>query len=99
MTEFIAGLGELFHPKTIFRHFIRPPIAKNLRIDGKRVLITGGNKGIGLGAVLEIAKHNPESITICARSKESLKDRVAIRASVPSVPRIPFVPFRSVLSK
>jgi len=45
-----------------------------VEITGKRVLITGGNKGIGLGAVLAMAKHSPESITICARSKESLKD-------------------------
>lgn len=70
----LGGISECLNPKSIFRHFISPPTAKNLKITGKHVLITGGNKGIGLGAVLEMAKHSPESITICARSKESLKD-------------------------
>lgn len=74
MSHLLGGISETLHPKTIYRHFIGPPTAKNLEISGKRILITGGNKGVGLGTVIEIAKHSPESITICARSKESLKD-------------------------
>lgn len=68
-----ADLIEFVHPKTVFRHFVKPPVAKNLVIKDKRILITGGNKGIGLGAVFEIVKHKPASITICARSEDSLK--------------------------
>ncbi|KAK1985665.1 short chain dehydrogenase [Colletotrichum cereale] len=37
---------------------------------GKVVLVTGGNSGLGLETVRQIAKHNPAHIYLAARSKE-----------------------------
>ncbi|KAK2007325.1 short chain dehydrogenase [Colletotrichum eremochloae] len=39
-------------------------------LTGKVVLVTGGNSGLGLETVRQIAKHNPAHIYLAARSKE-----------------------------
>ncbi|KAK1579326.1 short chain dehydrogenase [Colletotrichum navitas] len=45
---------------------------------GKVILVTGGNSGLGLETVRQIAKHNPAHIYLAARSKE--KGEAAIAA-------------------
>ncbi|GJD03555.1 short-chain dehydrogenase [Colletotrichum higginsianum] len=45
---------------------------------GKVVLVTGGNAGLGLETVRQIAKHNPAHIYLAARSRE--KGEAAIEA-------------------
>ena len=53
--------------------WLRCPKAKNLEVEGKRILITGGSEGIGLAACIEMAKLGAKEITICSRSKVKLQ--------------------------
>ncbi|KAK1711807.1 short chain dehydrogenase [Colletotrichum lupini] len=47
-------------------------------LTGKVVLVTGGNAGLGLETIRQIAKHNPRHIYLAGRSKE--KGEAAIEA-------------------
>ncbi|KAG8422619.1 mdj1 protein precursor [Metarhizium acridum] len=38
-------------------------------LDGKVILITGGNNGLGKQAVCEYVKHNPKQIWLAARMR------------------------------
>lgn len=49
------SLLKFSRPDAFFKH-IFSPFASNLQIDGKNVLVTGGNSGIGEGLVLELGK-------------------------------------------
>jgi retinol dehydrogenase-12 len=39
-------------------------------LTGKTIIITGGNSGLGLESLIQLAKHSPSKIYLCARSKE-----------------------------
>merc|ERR1712071_576623 len=60
-----------FTPWAIYRHTISPAQAKNLDCQGKRVLITGGNGGIGREMVKAVAKKGAAKITILARNTKT----------------------------
>merc|ERR1712178_532247 len=68
--NYASGFIEFVKPSTIiYHHFFRPRKAKNLDLDNKKILITGGNKGIGLETVRYIAEFaNNSTVTVCARS-------------------------------
>lgn len=39
-------------------------------MEGKTIIVTGGNSGLGLESLIQMAKHSPSKIYLCARSKE-----------------------------
>ena len=38
-------------------------------LDGKTIVVTGANSGLGLESLIHMAKHSPAKIYLCARSK------------------------------
>lgn len=53
-------------------------------LQGKVILITGGNVGLGKQAALNLAKHNPEEIWIAARNTDKAANAIAeIQRHVP----------------
>ena len=67
--NYATGFIEFLKPSTIYRHCFRPRKAKNLNLDNKKVLITGGNRGIGLETVKYITEFaDNTTVTVCARS-------------------------------
>ncbi|KAK5659923.1 hypothetical protein OQA88_13387 [Cercophora sp. LCS_1] len=53
-------------------------------LDGKVILVTGGNVGLGKQAVVDFAKHNPREVWIGARSAKKAEDAATeIRQQVP----------------
>ncbi|TVY38782.1 putative oxidoreductase [Lachnellula subtilissima] len=55
-------------------------------LDGKVILITGANSGLGKQAFLELAKHKPALIWMAARSPEKGNEAVAdVKRQVPGV--------------
>ncbi|KAJ3536366.1 hypothetical protein NM208_g6755 [Fusarium decemcellulare] len=56
-------------------------------LNGKVILVTGGNTGLGKQAVLEFARHKPRQIWLAARNVEKAKAAVnEIRQKVPDAP-------------
>ena len=52
------------------------PVTPSFRLDGKRALITGGGRGIGLAAAAALAEYGA-AVTICARNGAELDEAVA----------------------
>lgn len=53
-------------------------------LEGKAILITGANSGLGKQSSLELAKHNPAHIWMAARSSEKGNEAVAhVKSQVP----------------
>jgi NAD(P)-dependent dehydrogenase (short-subunit alcohol dehydrogenase family) len=52
------------------------PVTPSFRLDGKRALITGGGRGIGLAAAAALSEYGA-SVTICARNGAELDEAVA----------------------
>lgn len=60
-----------------FRHSVSFKPGRDIpSLDGKVILVTGGNIGLGRQCVLEYARHNPAEIWLAARS--STKAKVAV---------------------
>jgi len=56
-------------------------------LDGKVVLVTGGNSGLGKQCVLEFARHNPARIWLAARNLDKAKAAAEeIKRKVPGAP-------------
>ncbi|KAK7221391.1 hypothetical protein V2G26_009394 [Clonostachys chloroleuca] len=61
-------------------------------LDGKVILVTGGNSGLGKQSILEFSKHGPKEIWLGARSKAKALEAIEdITAKVPNAPPIKFV--------
>jgi len=75
MSHLCATVKKCFAPSAVYGHWV-PKEAKNIDVAGKRVLVTGGARGMGLQISLELAKAGAASITMCSRSLESLSDAV-----------------------
>jgi len=39
-------------------------------LEGKIIVVTGGNSGLGLESLIQMAKHSPSKVYLCARTKE-----------------------------
>ncbi|KAI8935775.1 hypothetical protein NX059_007295 [Plenodomus lindquistii] len=58
-------------------------------LEGKNILITGGNSGLGKHSILQLAKHNPTEIWLGARSIEKAQEAIDdIKQQLPSAPPI-----------
>ncbi|EEU45267.1 uncharacterized protein NECHADRAFT_41149 [Fusarium vanettenii 77-13-4] len=61
-------------------------------LSGKVILVTGGNTGLGLETVLQLAKHNPAHIYLAARSEEKGNRAIKeVQEKVPNAPPITFL--------
>ncbi|KAK4947884.1 hypothetical protein LTR10_013392 [Elasticomyces elasticus] len=49
---------------------------KDIAIGGKVIIVTGGNSGCGRETVLQLAKHQPRSIYLAARTKEKYQNAI-----------------------
>ncbi len=57
------------------------PTTPSFRLDGRRALVTGAGRGIGLAAAAALAEYGAE-VTLCSRSEAELQEAVAaIRAA------------------
>ncbi|KAJ5699007.1 hypothetical protein N7462_001012 [Penicillium macrosclerotiorum] len=62
-------------------------------IEGKTILVTGGNAGIGKETILRLAKHRPARIYLAARTESKARDAIAsIQAQLPSPADIRHIP-------
>ncbi|KAH7122725.1 hypothetical protein B0J11DRAFT_532158 [Dendryphion nanum] len=70
--------GVQFHP------------GKDIRsLEGKIILVTGGNSGLGKQSIIELAKHSPAEIWLGARSTKKAQEAIDdITRQVPSAPPI-----------
>ncbi|KAH7408049.1 hypothetical protein BKA64DRAFT_437756 [Cadophora sp. MPI-SDFR-AT-0126] len=56
-------------------------------LDGKVILITGGNVGLGKQTILQLSKHNPKRIYLAARTQSKAEAAIKeIQTLVPSAP-------------
>ncbi|PYI05127.1 NAD(P)-binding protein [Aspergillus sclerotiicarbonarius CBS 121057] len=56
-------------------------------LDGKVILVTGGNVGLGKESIFQLARHNPAAIWLAARSRAKGEDaRAEIQREVPNAP-------------
>lgn len=63
---------------------------------GKVIIVTGGNVGLGLASVLDLARHEPKEIWLTARSAD--KASAAIKTIKDQVPNANIKPFEMDLS-
>ncbi|KAJ5167643.1 uncharacterized protein N7482_003237 [Penicillium canariense] len=62
-------------------------------IEGKTVVVTGGNAGIGRETILQLAKHRPTRIYLAARTESKARAAMAfIQAQLPSPADIRYIP-------
>ncbi|KAL4898834.1 hypothetical protein BDW74DRAFT_126533 [Aspergillus multicolor] len=55
-------------------------------LDGKVVLVTGGNAGLGKETIRQIIKHNPEHVFLAARSEEKAQNAITeLESTAPNV--------------
>ncbi|KAK0106789.1 hypothetical protein ONS95_003514 [Cadophora gregata] len=56
-------------------------------LDGKIILVTGGNVGLGKQTILQLSKHNPKRIYLAARTESKAEAAIKeIQSLVPSAP-------------
>ena len=73
---------QFFKPSSIYYHLFHSPKAKNLNVTNKKVLITGGNKGIGQATVLKLAELGCTDITILNRDEKSGLETIRLAKEV-----------------
>ncbi|KAF2847721.1 oxidoreductase-like protein [Plenodomus tracheiphilus IPT5] len=62
-------------------------------LEGKVILVTGGNAGLGKQTVAYLAAHNPARIYIAARTESKAREAITdIKNSVPNAPDIVYLP-------
>ncbi|TLS27896.1 hypothetical protein PpBr36_02064 [Pyricularia pennisetigena] len=62
-------------------------------LQGKVILVTGGNTGLGLESIRQLAQHNPAHIYMGARSRAKAEQAIeSIRASTPAAATTPITP-------
>src|SRR3546814_2619112 len=66
------------------------PAPPSFRLDGRRALVTGAGRGIGLAAAATLAQAGAQT-TLCARTVSELEDRKSTRlnSSHKCAPRMP----------
>ena len=73
---------QFFKPSSIYYHLFHSPKAKNLNVTNKKVLITGGNKGIGQATVLKLAELGCNDITILNRDEKSGHETIRLAKEI-----------------
>ena len=61
-------------------------------LEGKVILVTGGNSGLGKQSILQFSKHGPKEIWLGARSESKAQEAIdEIKAQVPNAPPMRFL--------
>ena len=67
---------QFWTPSAIWKHWFSPPKAKNLDVINKKVLITGGNAGLGKEVCKQLASMGCSDITILARNSTTSEQTI-----------------------
>ena len=70
INKFTRSVAQNLTPWALYKHWISPPQASNLKCEDKSVLITGGTAGIGKETVKIIAENGCRDITMLSRNGE-----------------------------
>lgn len=75
--NYLSATWEFIKPSNVFKHKFTPQ-AKNLDVEGKKLLITGGSKGIGLNICIQLAQKGIAEICMLARNEKIMAEAIEL---------------------